>query len=67
VSKHWNPDQEIERWTGVGEPARPTKAAWPEGATAGLVLVAAFCLAVGGLLYQVSGPRTVVEEGARRP
>jgi hypothetical protein len=67
VSKHWNPDQEIERWAGADVPARPTKAAWPEGATAGLVLVAAFCLAVGGLLYQVSGPRTVVEGGARRP
>lgn len=65
MSKHWNPDGEIERWARADEPVRPRKASWPEGATAGLLLVAGFCLAIGGLLYHVAGPRTVIEEGAR--
>lgn len=63
MSKHWNPDGELARCVRADEPTPPRKASWPEGATAGLVLVAACCLALGALLYQVAGPRDVVEEG----
>jgi hypothetical protein len=66
VSKHWNPDGELARWVRADEPMPPSKASWPEGATAGLVLVATCCLALGALLYQVAGPRDVVEEGVGR-
>lgn len=34
---------------------------WPEGATAGLLLVAVGCVALGVVLYQFAGPREVVE------
>ena len=68
VSKHWNPDHEIARWTqvdGYSPPAMPpAKTSWPRGATAGLVLVAAACLTVGVILYAVAGPREVVDENA---
>jgi hypothetical protein len=33
--------------------------AWPQGATAGLLIVAAACLAVSLTLYHVAGPRDV--------
>jgi hypothetical protein len=36
--------------------ARARKAAWPEGATAGLLLVATACLAATAMLYHVAGP-----------
>jgi hypothetical protein len=62
VSKHWNPDGEIERCLGADAIAPPAKPSWPKGATAGLVLVAASCLAVGMALYTFAGPRDVVEE-----
>ena len=39
--------------------APATKAVWPEGATAGILLVAAACLALSATLYQVAGPRDV--------
>jgi hypothetical protein len=32
---------------------------WPQGATAGLLLVAATCLGFAATLYQVAGPRNV--------
>jgi len=54
VSKHWNPDDELVRVRE--ERAKPR---WPQGATAGLVLVAATCLAVAMVLYRVAGPRDV--------
>jgi hypothetical protein len=56
MSKHWNPDEELARVE--------TKAAksWPEGATAGLLLVAVACLGMAVVLYQVAGPRNVFEE-----
>jgi hypothetical protein len=66
VSKHWNPDGEIARCTGADELAPRRKPSWPEGATAGLVLVAASCLAVGMVLYQFAGPRDVVEKNVAR-
>jgi hypothetical protein len=39
------------------------KASWPEGATVGILLVAAACLALSLTLYQVAGPRDVFAEG----
>jgi len=65
VSKHWNPDGEIVRWTNADGPPR-RKAAWPDGATAGLALIAVCCLAVALVLYHVAGPRDVVEESAQQ-
>ena len=62
MSKHWNPDGEIARWTGADDFAPPAKPSWPKGATAGLVMVAASCLAIGMTLYAFAGPRDVVEE-----
>ena len=35
------------------------KASWPQGATAGVLIVAAACLAVSLTLYHVAGPRDV--------
>ena len=65
MSMHWNPDQE----RGCAPAPAPSGAraakAWPEGATAGLLLVAAGCLALGVILYEVAGPRVVVEDEAR--
>lgn len=61
VSRHWNPDGEVARWTRADRP-RPHKPSWPKGATAGLVLVAAACLAVGAALYQFAGPRQPFDE-----
>jgi len=66
VSKHWNPQDELLRWTGADDVARPNKAAWPKGATAGLLLVAASCVALGALFYKIAGPRQVVEESVVR-
>ena len=45
--------------------AEARKASWPEGATAGLLLVAALCLGIATALYQVAGPRDVFAEGSR--
>jgi hypothetical protein len=61
VSRHWKPDGTSDRWTPAEGAARPKKQ-WPEGATAGLVLVAVACLGLGMVLYQVAGPRDVFEE-----
>ena len=66
MSEHWNPDAEIARWTSAGQAARPARRAWPEGATAGLLLVAVSCMALGAALYQFAGPRQLVEDHAAR-
>ena len=66
MSKHWNPDDEIARWKGADDLSRPRKASLPEGALAGLVMVAATCLAVGVVFYQVAGTRDVVVDGVVR-
>jgi len=66
VSKHWNPEDELARWNSADGHARPKKPSWPEGATAGLLLVAISCLAIGAMFYQVAGPREVVEEDVSR-
>ena len=65
MSKHWNSDDELARCIAADEFVRGQRR-WPEGATAGLLLVALFCIAFGALLYQVTGPRPVIEEAARR-
>jgi hypothetical protein len=62
VSKHWKPDGDSARWTRADDYSPPRNASWPEGATAGLVLVAAACLAVGAIFYKLAGPRDVIEE-----
>lgn len=58
MSKHWAPEDERKGWTPAKGSVRPKKQ-WPEGATAGLVLLATGCVALGVLLYQVAGPRDV--------
>ena len=40
------------------------KPSWPEGATVGILLVAAACIALSATLYQVAGPRDVFAETA---
>ena len=54
MSKHWNPGEDLAR-------ARRTtpKREWPEGATAGLLVLAAGCVGFAVLLYQIAGPRDV--------
>jgi hypothetical protein len=54
VSKHWNPDPDIARAREVRR-----RSAWPQGATAGLAMLAAGCVAVAALLYRIAGPRDV--------
>jgi endonuclease YncB( thermonuclease family) len=63
VSQHWNPDGEIARVIPLHE--RATRRAWPAGATAGLVLVAAACAGTVAGLYQAAGPRNPVEPEAK--
>jgi hypothetical protein len=65
VSRHWNSDDELARCIAAEELARAQRR-WPEGATVGLVLVAASCLALGVALYQFAGPRDVVEDNVAR-
>jgi hypothetical protein len=52
VSKHWNPDDAIDEARG-----RLHKVRLPEGAWAGLTLVALACLGTAILLYRLAGPR----------
>ena len=54
MSKPWNPNEDLARVRQA-----PAGRAWPEGATAGLVMVAAGCVALVVVLYQLSGPRDV--------
>ena len=51
---HQNPEDGLSRRIeAAGKPR------WPEGATAGLLLVAAACIGLAALLYHVAGPRDV--------
>ena len=60
MAKHWNPEDDLARMREVrAKQSRTVGPRWPEGATAGLVLVAAGCLGLALLLYQVAGPRDV--------
>jgi len=54
MSKHWKPEGKLAHVRA----AKP-KHHWPEGATAGLILVAACCIGVAAVLYKVAGPRDV--------
>jgi hypothetical protein len=54
MSRHWKPTGGLERVRDAS--ARPR---WPEGATAGLVLIAAGCIGLAVVLYKVAGPRDV--------
>lgn len=54
MSRHWNPEDELAR---IRE--ERAKARWPEGATAGLVIVAVACVGVAIVLYKIAGPRDV--------
>lgn len=61
MSKHWCPDEDIARARfGAGRRQR-----LPQGGTAGLVLVAAACLAVAFGIYQAFAPHEPVAPGAQ--
>jgi hypothetical protein len=59
VNRHWKNE---ERHSPAY--ARARKASWPEGATAGLLLVAAACFGVSATIYHLAGPRDVFAEEA---
>jgi len=42
--------------------ATARRQSWPEGATAGILLVAATCVGLSLTLYQLAGPREVFAE-----
>lgn len=50
MTKPWNPKAELN------SKAKPQ---WPEGATAGLLVVAVACVGIAAVLYKVAGPRDV--------
>lgn len=53
------------RADGYAPPAdvpSPVKPTWPKGATAGLLLVAVGCVAVGMLLYKAADPGYEIEK-----
>lgn len=52
MSRHWKPDEETKRRAEAG-----ARAKWPEGATAGLLVVATACIGVATVLYVIAGPR----------
>jgi hypothetical protein len=54
MSKHWNPEDDLVR-IREEQPRRR----WPEGATAGLVVLGLGCFGVAMLLYRLAGPRDV--------
>ena len=45
-----------------GARAQSRKAPWPQGATAGILLVAAACLGISLTLYHLAGPRDAFAE-----
>lgn len=66
MSRHWNPDEDLARIhdalakeRSARVRVRAVKARWPEGATAGLILVATACIGLSVLLYRIGGPRDV--------
>lgn len=56
MSRHWNPEDELALARATDGEAKPR---WPQGATAGLALVAVCCVGLGMLFYQLAGPRDV--------
>ena len=55
MGRHWNPNDDLARLRGGTEP----QLRWPDGATAGLVMVASACLAIGLVLYKMAAPRDI--------
>lgn len=55
---HWNPEDELASARATTERARG-KRDWPQGATAGLLMLAAACVGTAVLLYRIAGPRDV--------
>jgi hypothetical protein len=55
MTKPWKPDE-------FAPAAKPKS--WPTGATAGLLIVAAACVGLAVVLYQVAGPSDVFEKDA---
>ena len=54
MSRHWNPDDDLARLRGAEPQLR-----WPEGATAGLLMVASACVGIAVLLYKMAAPRDI--------
>lgn len=52
MSKHWKPNEQPVR-------IRDARAPWPQGATAGLLVLGAVCIGTVILLYKLAGPRDV--------
>jgi hypothetical protein len=61
--KHWKPDENIAAEMARENPV-PVRKRWPAGATAGLLIVAASCVALGAVMYHVTGPRDVFKDEA---
>ena len=59
MSRHWNPNDDL-----AAAREERTPAAWPHGATAGLMLVAAGCIGVAALVYWAAGPRHTFADDA---
>ena len=70
MSGHWTPDGDRTRWTRADGYAPldgytlPVKSSWPKGATPGVLMVAAICLAIAALLYKAAGPRDPIEKNS---
>ena len=47
--------------------AATRRQSWPEGATAGILLIAAACIGLSATLYQLAGPRDVFAEETLTP
>lgn len=59
MSRHWKPDGDAVR---ILPDTNRVRKRWPDGATAGLVIVAAACIGIAAVLYHVAGPRDAFEE-----
>ena len=59
MARHWNPDDDLARVRDERRAAKPA-ARLPEGAAAGLAMVAIACVCLGVLLYRLAGPRDIV-------
>ena len=63
MSRPWKPDPR-EHWTAIQGYARETKRGWPPGATAGVLLVGAACLAVAWSYSRMASRRELVDSSA---
>jgi hypothetical protein len=55
MAQHWNPNDDLLRVRD----ARPA-VRLPDGAAAGLMMVAAGCVGLALLLYKLAGPRDII-------